>query len=103
MKRPTFDINYPFISAFAEFGNAPTTRVSITATEATKFPLRVSQVLSDQNVTWDVYAKISRSNYSGTDQTAADYGDNMVAYFDGRVLCTEGLFVTSDERIKTSV
>ena len=28
---------------------------------------------------------------------------NMVAYFDGRVLCTEGLFVTSDERIKTNM
>ena len=103
MKRPVFDINYPLISAFAQFGNPPVTKTSITATEATKFPLRVNTFLTDQNVTWDVYAKISRSNYSGTDQTAADYGDNMVAYFDGRVLCTEGLFVTSDERIKTNI
>ena len=104
MKRPVFDINYPLMSAMAQFGTPATaTSSSIDTTEATKFPLRVNYFLADQNVTWSIQSKLVHDGASNTNASQTDYGDDMVAWFDGRVLAAIGFYVTSDERIKTNI
>ena len=104
MKRPVFDINYPLMSAFAQFGTPPTaTSASITTTEATKFPLRVNTFLADQDVTWSIQSRLVVTGPFNDDEAPADYGDLQVAWFDGRVLASLGFYVTSDERIKKNI
>jgi hypothetical protein len=104
MKRPVFDINYPLMSAMAHFGTPATaTSSSITTTEVTKFPLRVNTFLADQNVTWSIQGKLTTDGAADTNVSQADYGDDLVAWFDGRVLSKTGFYVTSDERIKKNI
>jgi hypothetical protein len=95
MKRPVFDINYPIISACAQFGNPPVNRASISAFEAAKFPLRVNEIITGQDIDWEYYARLSQNDYSGTNVSVADHEDGMLVYVDGRILATTGFYVAN--------